>query len=70
METYNQEILQKKCDVFNELHPIGSHVTVIKDSGEKFETTVKYPAEILSGHSAVVWINGISGCYLLDRVMG
>jgi hypothetical protein len=63
-----QEVMQSKCDVFNEKHPVGSPVTVIKDLGEKVETTVKHPAEILSGHTAVVWLNDISGCYLLDRV--
>ena len=63
-------VMQSKCDVFNKLHPVGSPVTVIKDLGEKVETKVKYPAQILSGHTAVVWLHGISGCYLLDRVIG
>jgi len=63
------EVMQSKIDVFNSRHPVGSPVTVIKDLGEKIETKVRYPAEILSGHTAVVWLEGISGCYLLDRVM-
>jgi hypothetical protein len=64
------EVMQSKCDAFNERHPVGSSVMVVKDLGEKIETKVKYPAEILSGHSAVVWLEGISGCYMLDRVIG
>jgi len=64
-----QESMQGRCDVFNEKNPIGSKVTVIKDFGEKVETKVKYPAQILSGHTAVVWLEGISGCYDLSRVI-
>ena len=63
------EIMESKVELFNQKHPIGSKVTVVKDLGEKFETKVRYPAEILSGHTAVVWLEGISGCYCLDRVM-
>ncbi|WP_374650281.1 hypothetical protein [Rhizorhabdus sp.] len=31
-------------------------------------TRTRSKAEVLSGHSAVIWLDGISGCYLLDRV--
>jgi len=62
------EVMKSKVDIFNKKHPVGSPVTVVKDLGEKFETKVKYPAEILSGHTPVVWLFGISGCYELDRV--
>ena len=63
------EVMQSKIEVFNKKHPVGSKVTVIKDLGEKIETEVRFPAEILSGHSTVVWLVGISGCYSLDRVI-
>jgi len=63
------EVMQSKCDAFNKNHPIGSPVTVVKDFGEQVETKVKHPAQILSGHTPVVWLAGISGCYLLDRVL-
>ena len=66
----SQEVMQSKVDVFNEKHPVGSSVTVVKDLGEEVDTTVKYPAQILSGHTPVVWLKGISGCYRLDRVIG
>ena len=62
------EVMQSKVDAFNVKNPVGSKVTVVNDFGEKFETTVKYAAEILSGHTPVVWLKGISGCYCLDRV--
>ena len=63
------EVMQSKVDAFNRRNPVGTTVTVIKDLGEKFETKVKFPAEVLSGHTPVVWLEGISGCYLLDRVI-
>ncbi|GAH18079.1 unnamed protein product, partial [marine sediment metagenome] len=50
---------------FTQRNPIGTKVTVIKDLGEKIQTKVKYPAQILSGHSPVVWLEDISGCLLL-----
>jgi len=63
------EVMQSKCDVFNNRNPVGSFVTAINDLGEKVATKVKYPAQILSDHSAVVWLDGISGCYDLNRVI-
>ena len=63
------KVMQSKVDAFNEKNPAGTPVTVVKDLGEKMETKVRFPAEILSGHTAVVWLEGISGCYDLDRVI-
>lgn len=62
-------VMQSKIEVFNERHPVGSVVTVINDYGEKIVTKVKHPADILSGHTAVVWLDNISGAYLLNRVI-
>ena len=64
------KVMQSKVDVFNKRNPVGTKVTVVKDLGEKVETEVRFPAEILSGHTPVVWLKGISGCYLLSRVIG
>lgn len=60
--------LKKKCAAWNDKHPVGAKVTVQMDSGEIRETVTRSAAEALSGHSAVIWLAGISGCYLLDRV--
>lgn len=60
--------LQKQCDAFNARCPIGQPVHVRRDSGETVYTVTRSAAEVLSGHSAVIWLEGISGCYLLDRV--
>ena len=63
------DVMTSKVEVFNDKHPAGSSVTVILDGGEKLETKVRFPAQVLSGHTPVVWLDKISGCYLLDRVM-
>lgn len=63
------EVMQNKVDEFNKRNPVGTEVTFIKDLGQKVKTKVKYPAEVLSGHTPVVWLEGISGCHLLDRVI-
>lgn len=63
------KIMKSKISVFNENHPVGSTVYVIKDNGDKVKTTVKYPACIMGGHTAVAWLDGIIGAYALSRVI-
>jgi hypothetical protein len=60
--------LQRQVDSFNARYPVGQQVCVRKDDGEAVITTTRAKAEVLSGHSAVIWLDGISGCNLLDRV--
>jgi len=60
--------LQRECDQFNERFPVGQRVTVHLDCGDSVSTQTRSKAEVLSGHSAVIWLDGIAGCYLLDRV--
>lgn len=60
--------LQEACDKFNAAHQVGAAVSVRLDSGEVRETITTSEAQVLSGHSAVIWLKGVSGCYLLDRV--
>lgn len=62
------EALQRQCDDFNARYPVGQLITVRKDGGEGVSTVTRSKAEVLSGHSAVIWLEGIAGCYLLDRV--
>lgn len=68
MKRPNITQLQLQCDRFNEFNLIGTPVTVELDSGEIRTTKTRSGAEVLSGHSAVIWLVGIAGCYLLDRV--
>ncbi|MGK5014947.1 hypothetical protein [Janthinobacterium sp. HLS12-2] len=60
--------LQAACDKFNAVHQVGAAVRVELDGGEIRETITTSEAQVLSGHTAVIWLKGVSGCYLLDRV--
>lgn len=60
--------LQAQCEAFNSKYPVGQKVSVRKDAGDGMVTVTRSKAEVLSGHSAVILLEGISGCYLLDRV--
>ncbi|RFP19136.1 hypothetical protein [Duganella sp. BJB475] len=60
--------LQAACDKFNAAHQVGAAVSVSMDGGEVRETVTTSEAQVLSGHSAVIWLKGVSGCYLLERV--
>ena len=63
------EVMQSQVNAFNERNPVGTEVTLIKDLGEQVKVAVRFPAQVLEGHTAVVWLEGISGCYLLSRVI-
>jgi hypothetical protein len=60
--------LQAACDKFNAANQVGVAVAVRLDGGEVRETITTSEAQVLSGHSAVIWLDGIRGCYLLERV--
>lgn len=60
--------LQKQCDDWNAAHPVGTPVVLRTDTRGDIPTKTRSAAEVLSGHSAVVWLDGVSGCYALDRV--
>lgn len=68
MKRPTMEQLQSQCDCFNNRYLVGQPVTVRRDCGQLQETATRSAAEVLSGHTAVIWLVGISGCYLLDRV--
>lgn len=61
--------LQHQCDAFNEKYPVGASVLLKKDGVDvPIKTSVRHPAYVLSGHSAVAFFDGVSGCYLIDCV--
>lgn len=65
----NLKALQAECDAFNAKCPIGGPVRLKVDGSDKPRyTTTRSEAQIMSGHSAVVWMNGVSGSYLLSHV--
>jgi hypothetical protein len=61
---------EQQVEAFNIEHPVGSPVTVRLDGGGVLDTTVRYPAQLLGGHTPVVWLKGVSGCYALTHVFG
>lgn len=68
MKRPNLAKLQQQCDAWNAAHPVGCDVVLAHDNGTALPTKTRSEAQILSGHSAVIWLDGVSGCYLLDRV--
>jgi hypothetical protein len=62
------QVLQRQCDEFNARYPVGQTVSIRKDGGDGIITKTRSEAQVLSGHSAVIWLDDVSGCYLLDRV--
>lgn len=66
METQAQ--LESQVHSFNKTYQIGDRVKLEMDNGDIKMVTVRMPATVLSGHSAVGWFKEISGCYSLDRV--
>jgi hypothetical protein len=57
-----QETLAK-----NWKHPIGTPVVLRKDDGTLVKTKTRSDADLIGGR-AVIWLEGISGCYDLSRV--
>lgn len=63
-----KRLTQKDCDAWNAKHPVGTEVRVIKDDDTIHVNQTKSEAYMLGGHTAVIHVAGISGCYALDRV--
>lgn len=60
--------LQAACDKFNAAHQVGAAVSVKLDGGEVRETVTTSEAQVMGGHSAIIWLDGVRGCYDLERV--
>jgi hypothetical protein len=60
--------LQRECDRFNQQCPIGTPVIVTRDGGEQFHSTTTTVAQVLGGHTAVIWVQEGRSCIPLDRV--
>jgi hypothetical protein len=46
----------------------GQKVVVRLDGNTEQVTHTRSNAELLGGHTPVIWLEGFSGCYALDRV--
>lgn len=63
-----KEAMQKAVDRFNEDYKSGDKVHLLDDNNVPFEATVSHGAVVLSGHTPMVYLEGI-GAYLLNRVV-
>jgi hypothetical protein len=72
MSTAKQQKQQKKseheCEIWNRSNPVGTAVSITLDSGEVRKTTTRTEAYVSNAGYAVIFLEGISGYYLLDRV--
>ncbi|NSW52189.1 MAG: hypothetical protein HPY85_06770 [Anaerolineae bacterium] len=59
---------EKMVAAWNARYPVGTSVAVTMDDGNVFRTVTRSQAEMLSGETAVIWVENIQGCYLLERV--
>jgi hypothetical protein len=59
---------QRKAEAFNARHHIGTPVYYRTDQNGIVETRTRTNASVLSGHTAVVWLDDITGCVSLERV--
>jgi hypothetical protein len=69
MRRPNQRKLQRQCDEWNARNPIGTEVRYypVADEVGYHKTRTRSEATILSGHTAVVWLDNIAGCVSLDH---
>jgi hypothetical protein len=67
MKQHSLKQLQKQVEEFNSNYPIGTPVRLV-DSASNIETKVRTEAQIMGGHSAVAWFEGVSGCWDVSYV--
>lgn len=60
--------LEAQVNDWNAKYPVGTEVDLEDGFGKRPRTRTRTPAQVLSGHSAVVWLEGVSGCWHLDFV--
>lgn len=58
---------QNEVAEWNKNNKVGAKVEVTLDGGEKVDTKTYAEAQLLGGHTPVVWLEDISGAYLLSR---
>ena len=66
----NLKKLEEECSQFNALYPIGTEMNYHHVIGEAPSTRHKTrsKAQVLLGHTAVVWLEGVSGCVCLEAL--
>lgn len=60
--------MQRQCDSWNAMHPVGIDVMVARDNGEQHCGKTRSEAYVSNSGDPVIFVTGISGYYLLSRV--
>jgi hypothetical protein len=60
--------MTRQCVAWNNATPIGADVIVTKDAGNEVHTKTRGEAYVCESGYPVIFLEGISGYYLLDRV--
>jgi hypothetical protein len=60
--------MMRQCVAWNNANPHGTEVIVTKDMGEEVHTKTRGEAYVCASGYPVIFLEGISGYYLLDRV--
>lgn len=53
---------------WNRSHPVGTDVIYARDHGGPLYTVTRSAAQMLAGHTAVIWLDGIDRPVTLERV--
>ncbi len=72
MKQKSPELLQTMVDDWNAKYPVGTPVTrykLINPLEEPGETKTRSAAWVMSGHSAMVMVEGVSGGVILESVV-
>lgn len=64
----NPKMMALQVENWNLKNPVGTAVVVTKDDRKTVETVTTSEAYVMGGHSAVVHLRDVRGCYMLDRV--
>lgn len=62
--------LQKAVSDFNARYAVGAPFVAYRGvrGANPIECTLRAPAELLSGHTPVAWLDGVSGCIALTHL--
>ncbi|MFY9293299.1 MAG: hypothetical protein WAP03_21760 [Methylorubrum rhodinum] len=66
----NLQRMQAQCEAFNAKHRVGDtiHVWPGPIEGEPVPVKIRFPAQVLGGHTPVVYVTGGHGCIALSHV--
>lgn len=62
--------MQAQCDAFNAAHAVGDTIRVWSGmiEGDPVAVKIRFPAQILGGHTPIVYVTGGQGCIALSHV--